>query len=278
MQKVLNSRRTTIVLLVLLSGILMLGYSLAQLTAFAQSTTDQRTSVEQTTFSTIYFVPTDRGRIEEPLRPDSLLKEEQLEQYDLSIYVTSEWQEVQRRLSNEAIKAIVIHHNAADAVDWAILRSAFRSQNIVIAGIGIPGLELANMLGDSSLFSTAWSADGYTTSYYFYAYSYSISGNEADMKRLRENGWQLGEDPSSEIVIEEPLTVNYHASTDSLIGKQGHDVLFSSLYSHLLSLGDWRPFQTRGKVPATDNLGVECLRDCRGGVATNFRRGVNHCT
>lgn len=227
----MNSKRTTLLLTMLLLILLMLTYGLTRSTLLAG---DDSSDLSGTAI--LYFVPEDEGKLESRLTPDSLSRSTALENHDLTISTTSSWENAQEMISSQNVKAILIHHAALDLINRSELQNFFENQDLVVTGIGIPGLELAEFLGHPALFTSTWPADeGYTTPYYFYTYSLTLSGSEKELQRLREIGWTPGEELPSDVVVSDSVGVTYGSSTDSLLAEGSVDQLFQVIQTHLIS-------------------------------------------
>lgn len=155
----------------------------------------------------IYFVPEEADLIEAELSPDILSSNELLVENNLALLAISDWETAANQIANNQVQALLIHHAALAAVNQAELQTFFEEKGLVVAGIGIPGLELAQFLGHPALFTSTWPADaGYTTPYYFYVYSLETS----------DNGMSSGSG----------------SSTDSLLGNGRITPMFSLIASH----------------------------------------------
>ena len=159
-------------LFVVLTVVLISGCETSRLSGEAESRGDDAVA------DMIYFVPEEADLIEAELSPDILSRNEFLAENDLSLLATSDWEAAADQIANDHVQALLIHHAALASVNQAELQMFFDENSLVVAGIGIPGLELAQFLGHSGLFTSTWPADeGYTTPYYFYVYSLEISNN-----------------------------------------------------------------------------------------------------
>ncbi|MCB8938658.1 MAG: hypothetical protein H6655_09595 [Ardenticatenaceae bacterium] len=181
----------------------------------------------------IYFVPEEQDLIEAELSPGILSRNEFLPENDLMLFATADWETAADQIANNQAQALLIHHAALAAVNQAELQTFFEGKGLVVAGIGIPGLELAQFLGYPALFTSTWSADdGYTTPYYFYLYSLEISGSQAEIDRLQALGWRPGEALPSGVVVSDSVGVGYGASTDSLLGNGRITPMFRLIAAH----------------------------------------------
>ena len=232
--KVMNSKKTSMLLTMFLLMILMLSYGLAQSSLLADD--EISASSDLGGMVILYFIPEDEGKIESRLTPDSLSRSIALENHNLTISTTSNWENAKEMISSQGAKAILIHHAALDMVNRDELQDFFESQNVVVTGVGIQGLELAKFLGHPTLFTSTWSAnEGYTTPYYFYTYSLTLSGNEKEIEHLKEIGWAPGEELPLDVVVSDSFGVSYGSSTDSLLAEGSVDQLFNVIQTHLIS-------------------------------------------
>lgn len=232
--KVMNSKKTTLLLTMLLLIVLMLAYGLTRSSLLAGD--EISASSDLSGMAILYFIPEDEGKIESRLTPDSLSRSTALEKHNLTISTTSSWENARDVISSQNVKAILIHHTALDLVNRSELQNFFENQDVVVTGVGIPGLELAEFLGHPALFTSTWSADeGYTTPYYFYTYSLTLSGSEKEIEQLKEIGWAPGEELPSGVVVSDSFGVTYGSSTDSLLAEGNVDQLFSVIRTHLIS-------------------------------------------
>lgn len=231
--KILSSKKTTLLLTIFLLTVLMFTYSLTRSSLLAEN---EASASSSSSLTILYLVPEDEGKMEDGLTPDSFAHSTALENHNLTISATSSWENAKEMISSQGAKAIMIHHAALNLVDRAELQDLFGNENFVVTGVGIPGLELAEFLGYPALFTSTWPADeGYTTPYYFYTYSFTLSGNEKELERLKEMGWVPGEKFPSDVIILDSIGVNYSSSTDSLLAEGSIDRLFSVIRAHLLS-------------------------------------------
>lgn len=186
-------------LFVLLAVVLVSGCETSRLSGEAASRGDDAVA------DMIYFVPEEADLIEAELTPGILSSNEFLVENNLTLLAISDWETAADQIANTQAQALLIHHAALASVNQAELQVFFEEKGLVVAGIGIPGLELAKFLGHSALFTSTWPADeGYTTPYYFYVYSLEIS----------DNGMSSG------------------SSTDSLLGNGRITPMFSLIASH----------------------------------------------
>lgn len=238
MVQLIGSKRTTIILAITLLFILLFGYSLARLTVLAQPPQPEQAKATERLSGRriVYLVSADVNQVEEALSADALLADKALlEKHDFAIQPTSDWQPIAELALAHKLDVLIIHHSALPLVNADEIKKLLR-QDIIIAGIGIPGLELAELVGEPTLFTSTWATnEGYTTQHYFYIYSYAVQGDTVEIGRLGESGWQLGDDPLESIEVQKPLSINAGASTDTLLGKD-FSTMFSLLDGHLLGV------------------------------------------
>lgn len=172
----------------------------------------------------LYLVPKDPGTIEEKVRPEAFWATE-----GPAIDVVSEWKSAREALQEGNAEALIIHHAALPLVDSAKLSDLFHN-GTTVTGIGIPGLELAEVLGKPTLFTETWSSEeGYRTRLYFYTYSLSLEGTATDIAR-----WESDPDKFNQAVdgIENPLSISSRATTESLV-ENDVDLLVRVIESHI---------------------------------------------
>lgn len=178
------------------------------------------------TASVMYLIPDNVTEVEQKLAPELFM-----EASTLPFSATTEWRVISDLAAQGTLEALVIHHAALDKVDWELIRPLFNRQGLVVAGIGIPGDQLAELVGRPELFTSTWPAwrDGYTytTSAYFYIYSYWIEGAPTDVAKVEGSGTMEG--PING--IENPLSRQIKASTDSLVPEGG-----IATFVHLIEL------------------------------------------
>lgn len=234
MFKMLNSKHRATVLLALLFLTLLLGYGLVYFTVSGQP--PQSSATVKPAYKIIYLASDNALQIEHELTVERFLEDKKLlEKHDLSLEAASDWQVVENSLLNQDLDALILHHSAISEVNVQELQTAM-DKGLVVTGIGIPGLELAELLGDPALFTSVWSPDeGYTTPYYFYTYSYNVEGEQQDINSLRKNGSLFGEN-SANTTIDTPLSIEFSASTDTLLNKD-FSAMFSTIRAHIINRG-----------------------------------------
>ncbi|MBK7895126.1 MAG: hypothetical protein IPJ90_09640 [Anaerolineaceae bacterium] len=240
-------------LFVLLGVMLVSGCETSRLSGEAESRGDDAV------VDMIYFVPEEADLIEAELNPDILSSNEFLVENNLTLLAISDWETAANQIANTQAQALLIHHAALASVNQAELQVFFEEKGLVVAGIGIPGLELAKFLGHPALFTSTWSVDdGYTTPYYFYVYSLEISGSQAEIDRLQALGWRPGETLPPGVVVSDSVGVGYGASTDSLPGNGRITSMFSLITSH----GQNRePYTSPSKATAVVEGAIKIDRD-----------------
>lgn len=153
----------------------------------------------------IFLVPTDTTLIQEPLRPDTIGATALLRNAGVTLNATDSWTEAVALIEGEYGRSLLIHSAALPMVDQAELQTLFDEQQIPVGAVGIPGLELAEMLGDRGLYTTVWSEESdYTTPNFYYIFSKSSATSGG-------------------------------ATTNSLLAADGYSSLFSSFKAHLLN-------------------------------------------
>lgn len=138
---------------------------------------------DQSAASVIYLIPEDGDVIEAVVRPERFQAEAPGE-----IGVTSKWDVVQQQAASGNLQAVMIHHAATLAVNQSELKRLFLQEGVTVIGIGIPGLQLAEMVGHPRIFTSTWSGrEGYTTSLFFYAYTYSATSSSTSQHATTES-------------------------------------------------------------------------------------------
>lgn len=137
--------------------------------------------------------------------------------------------------SQGELDVLVIHYKAIDKVEPDELKVLFKEKGVTVAGIGFPGLDLAELVGVPTLFTATWPQDvgreAYTTPHYFYIYSYSVKGDQSDIEKLEAAGWQPGQAPPGNIT--QPLSVSGGAASDSLLTADGVSTLLHLIKVHI---------------------------------------------
>lgn len=235
MLKMLDSKRTTLFLVLIITLLMLFGYSLIRFRVLAQTNLEADETITSPQ-NVVYFVSPNAQLVEDELQPQVLQRDTALlEQYNLSLQTTSDWKIISDLLAKHELDVLILHHSAMDLIVPNEVKTAI-NRGAVIVGIGIPGLELAQLVGEPTLFTSTWSVEeGYTTSYYFYIYSYKTGGNQAEIERLRASGWQIGEDTPSDITIQKPISIQYQSSTDTLLGKD-LTTMFGLIHNHVLNI------------------------------------------
>ncbi len=182
----------------------------------ATACTTGRPAPEATTYPAgpiMYLIPDDSQEIEPELAPERFI-----EAGTLPIGATTEWAVIRDMAAEGTLEALVIHHAALDKVEQEQVRQLFNKQGLVVAGIGIPGDELAAFVDRPELYSDTWppwrEGDTYTTSAYFYVYSYWASGSR-------------------------------RASTDSLMPEGATDIFLHLIESHVEGFREEKASGTR---------------------------------
>lgn len=182
------------------------------------------------TSSVIYLVPDDLSQVADIVKPERLIAEQ-----IVPLRATTQWSDVRQAASQGKLKVLVIHYKAIDKAEPDELKVLFKEKDVTVAGIGIPGLDLAELVGVPTLFTATWPQDvgreAYTTPHYFYIYSYSVKGDGSDIEKLEAEGWRPGQSPPDN--IPQPLSVSGGASTDSLLTADGVPTLLHLIKVHV---------------------------------------------
>jgi hypothetical protein len=133
----------------------------------------------------IYLIPADETKLEGLVTPNKLAK-----QYNtLPIGVTSDWETINQLALAGKTYGVIIHHAAVDQINLRELQYLFKRKGFVVAGIGIPGDELANLVGVSSMYNEQMGR--YLIPTYYFIYSYHIEGpSEQIATREAGNVWE----------------------------------------------------------------------------------------
>lgn len=201
-----------------LAGVLIYGYQVFNSSAL----TDSPTNTHETSNKHVaYLTPQEKTLGEENLDPEILFSDELIEKYqfDLSVTIFSDFEQVKEAIQHNRVDALVIHYQMVDQIDLAELKSLFDKHQFVIAGVGIPGLELAEMIGDPALFTSSWSDEsGYTTRNYYFLYVNKVSGkSKADVESVRSSNSESLDDTTALLKTKSTVSVHRGASTDSLL-------------------------------------------------------------
>jgi hypothetical protein len=212
---ILNSKLTTI-LLCLILGLIVGGTSF-----YAQ----QQSAEASLRANVMYLVPKDSARVERNLTHSTLF-----ESSDPKVGYTSDWDVIRQQVNNNQLNALVIHHAALESVNQKELRQWFR-YGLVIAGIGIPAKQLANVLDMPDL--NVWGdQEIYKTPSYFYIFSLRVKASPQDRQKilsgLKTNGIDAPADG-----IQGSASVTEGASTDSLLTDAGRKRFASVLKEHI---------------------------------------------
>lgn len=123
----------------------------------------------------MYLIPKDDSQIDNKVRP------ERLRQVGITqIGDTTEWKTIESLFSEDKLDALIIHHASLPSVNVSELQDIFMT-GVPVAGIGIHGKELADILGLPALYTTTWPPEfGYTTSNFYFIFTLLINGNLND--------------------------------------------------------------------------------------------------
>ncbi len=160
-----------------------------------------------------------------------------LDNDQLELAIVSSWDDVRLAIRQQNIKTLLIHRNSLYLADQDELRSYF-DDGLMVVGVGIPGLELANYLGYPGLYHNSWEIDeGYSTPYYYYLYQITLHGNPREIAYLRQSPSNLP--AGSQLVKKQDLghALNFQimAATDSLKSDYGFQALSNVVERHSLS-------------------------------------------
>jgi hypothetical protein len=211
---IVNSKLTTI-LLCLILGLLVGGTSF-----YAQQSTEAglRENV-------MYLVPKDSARIEKNLTHATLF-----ESNEPKVGYTSNWNVIRQQVNDNQLDALVIHHAALESVNQKELRQWFRN-GLVIAGIGIPAKQLADVLNMPTL--NVWgNQETYKTSSYFYIFSLKVRASPQDRQKILSGSKTNGIDIPAD-GIQGVASVTGGASTDSLFTDAGRTRFSIVLKEHI---------------------------------------------
>jgi hypothetical protein len=162
----------------------------------------------------LFFIPEDQTLLEPEVAVERLR-----DAAPYPVGFTPRWSEVEALASRDELDALMIHHAALAEVDWDVVQQWFQREGIVVGGLGIPGEELAELVGMPGLYDPRMG--GYTTPLYFFIYSYRIEGNAGDIARAEEAGLQ---EPAAG--IRNPLSRSGGGSTESLLVENGLEMMF----------------------------------------------------
>lgn len=115
-------------------------------------------------YEVVYFVP--RHSAEEIVAPEKFSGSDVMK-----VGIADSWQAIADLQAQGQLKAVIIHHSMVDKVDQEQLADWFANGNVVVAGIGIKGDALAELVGMPSLYPGPWlDSDEYETPDFFYIY------------------------------------------------------------------------------------------------------------
>jgi hypothetical protein len=93
----------------------------------------------------------------------------------------SDWQVIEELITNDTLDALIVHHAVMEAVDWQTIGSLFQQKGLIVAGIGIPGDELASRLGMPSLYNRVALEE---QDFDFFIYSIHVTGEPDDVEKF----------------------------------------------------------------------------------------------
>jgi hypothetical protein len=201
--------------LLFISSLLLTGLILSALEGEATEDSSPRDSPAKV----LFFIPEDQTLLEPEVAVERLR-----DAAPYPVGFTPRWSEVEALARQHGMDALMIHYAAIAEVDWDVVQQWFQSEAIVVGGLGIPGEELAELVGMPGLYDP--SMGGYTTPSYFFIYSYRIEGDASDMARVEEAGLQK---PAAG--IRSPLSRSGGGSTESLLVKDGLEMMFHLIES-----------------------------------------------
>lgn len=115
-------------------------------------------------YDVVYFVP--RNGAEEIVAPEKFSESDVMK-----VGITNSWQAIVDLQAQGQLKAVIIHHSMVDKVNTEQLADWFANGNVVVAGIGIKGDALAELVGMPSFYPGPWlDSDEYETPDFFYIY------------------------------------------------------------------------------------------------------------
>ena len=208
---------------VLLAFLIIIGF-------FSWSALQSKASVVS---NIMYFVPEDNSLIEAQISPDTLNEVDSQAvgyTYVNEVGTTSDWKVIEELVAKGELDVLIIHHAAQEAVDWVELKSWFQNDGLIVAGIGLPGDELARSLGAPGLFIRQGAAE---MDFDYFIYSVYVSGQSEDVEKVVDGGFASEELDN----IKAPLSVGKSASRGFLFGELGDVTKFlGSLDGHLIQL------------------------------------------
>lgn len=207
----LHSKKTTVFVSLLLIAMLILGWSLQQIQA-AQSA------------NIVYFAPTNINELEHELTHNDLEKVDREKAAYSAVQQIShftDWKGIEKLIVNEELDVLIVHHTMNQAVDWEIVKEAFQKRGLVVAGIGIPGNELANSLGAAHLYESKRSLlEEHNFDYFIY--SMRVSGNQSEVDQVlnsRLNGTDLTEKVKSPLSFQSATSHGYFSDDKSNVDR-----------------------------------------------------------
>ncbi|MFZ0547078.1 MAG: hypothetical protein WAM60_16655 [Candidatus Promineifilaceae bacterium] len=174
---------------------------LVLVTVFAFGWSRQRTQAAVSA-SIMYLIPTNIDDLDQSPKPtDFMAVDPQSVGYSSiqQIGYASNWEAIEQLIAKDALDALIVHHAAQDMVNWEEIRELFQQQGLIVAGIGIPGDELANLLGAPAFYDS--DATGHDFDYFIY--SMQISGQPDDVAKVLDSNLTGKESPQD---ISAPLT------------------------------------------------------------------------
>lgn len=220
LKEFIGSKRLTFVLLAILIAAGLFGWSAVQSRASAVS-------------NIMYLIPEDSSLIEANITPNALNEVDTQEvgfSYVNEVGATSDWKVIEDLVIKGELDALIIHHAAEEVVDWTALKAWFQNNGLIVAGIGLPGDELARSLGAPGLYIRQGAEE---MNFDYFIYYVQVSGQPEDVKRIEDAGF------TSEALddIKAPLSVGRSASRGFLFGESGDVAKFlGSIDGQLIQL------------------------------------------
>ena len=218
LKQFVGSKKLTIVLLTMLIAIGLFGWSAVQ----------SRASVVS---NIMYFVPEDSGIIEANITPNAFNEVDTQKagfSYVSEVGATSDWKVIEDLATKGDLDALIIHHAAQERVDWTRLKTWFQNDGLIVAGIGLPGDDLASLLGAPGLYIRQGAEE---MDFDYFIYRVQVSGYPEDVEKVVDAGFTSEEIDN----IKAPLSVGRSASRGFLFGELGNVTKFLGLLDgHLI--------------------------------------------
>lgn len=215
--QILGSKKLTLILLTIFIGITLFSWTISQ-------------SRASETSNIMYFIPEDSSLIETEVLPSVFNGvESQNFTYVNEVGNTSDWEVIRKLALDKELDALIIHHAVQDRVNWEEVRDWFQKENLIVAGIGMAGDELATLLGAPGLFIRQGAEE---MSFDYFIYQVFVSGQPEDEQKVIDAGFN-SEDVET---IQSPLSAGGTASRGFLFGEQGDITTFlGTLNGHFIN-------------------------------------------